>query len=196
MKTKHASLVKCLRITAYTNRFVQKLKKIPTPKGVPTSDEIQVARKRWIKALQGKHFLHTKNGKTKLNKTTAENFLNLKLDEGGIISCYGRMTNANLPQEKTTPILLPQKEKITTCRSQSYTVSTKYWIVRGRIEVKNVLRKCRICPKYQGGPFKMPPKLTRSAPFKYTDLDYFGPPCTSSWRIKRRKRCGFAYSLA
>ena len=111
MKTKHASLVKCLRITAYTNRFVQKLKKIPTPKGVPTSDEIQVARKRWIKALQGKHFLHTKNGKTKLNKTTAENFLNLKLDEGGIISCYGRMTNANLPQEKTTPILLPQKEK-------------------------------------------------------------------------------------
>ena len=39
--------------------FVQKLKKIPIPKGIPTSDEIQVARERWIKALQEKHFLQT-----------------------------------------------------------------------------------------------------------------------------------------
>ena len=96
---------------------------------------------------------------------------------------------------------LSMPQKITTCRSQSYTVSTKYSIVRGRIEVKNVLRKCRICRKYQGGPFKMPPmspwpksKLTLSAPFKYTGLLW--APCTSNWRIKRRKRCGFAYSLA
>ena len=53
--------MKLLRITAYADCFVQKLKKIPTPKGVPLSGEIQVARKRWIKALQEKHFLHTES---------------------------------------------------------------------------------------------------------------------------------------
>ena len=169
-ENKYLSSIKLLRIIAYANRFVQKLKMIPIPKGVPMSDEIQVARKRWVKALQEKHFLHTENGKTKLNKTTAENQLNSKLDEDGIISCYGGMTNANLSQETITPILLPRKEKFVELMVEEYNkrllyagfnhtlsqIRTKYWIVLGRAEVKNVLRKCRTCRKYQGGPFKMP----------------------------------------
>ena len=119
-ENKYLSSIKLLRITAYANRFVRKLKKIPTPKGVPTPDEIHVARKQWIKALQEKHFLHTKNGKTKLNKTTAENWLNPKLDEDGIIKCYGKMTNANLPQETITPIILPRKEKFVELMIEEY----------------------------------------------------------------------------
>ena len=207
-ENKYSSSSKLLRITAYENRFVQKLKNIPTPKEVPTSDEIQVARKQWIKALQNKHFLHTENGKTKLNKTTAENQLNPKLDEDGIIRCYGRMTNANLPQETITPILLPRKERFVELMIEEYhkrllhagvnhtlsQIRTKYWIVRGRVEVKNVLRKCRICCKYQGGLFKMPPmspwpknKLTQSAPFKHTGLDYFGPLYVKSQNREKKK---------
>ena len=119
-ENKYLSSIKLLRITAYANRFVQKLKKIPTPKGVPTPDEIHVARKRWIKALQEKQFLHTKNGKTKLNKTTAENRLNPKLNKDGIIKCYGKMTNANLPQETITPIILPRKEKFVELMIEEY----------------------------------------------------------------------------
>ena len=110
-ENKYSSSSKLLRITAYANRFFQKLKKIPTPKEVPTSDEMQVARKQWIKTLQKKHLPHTENGKSKLNKITAENQLNPRLDEDGIIRYYGRMTNANLPQETITPILLPRKER-------------------------------------------------------------------------------------
>ena len=119
-ENKHSSSSKLLRITAYANRFVQKLKKIPTPKEVPTSDEIQVARKQWIQALQKKNFLHTENGETKLNKNTAENRLNPKLDKDGIIRCYGRMTNANLPQETITPILLPRKERFVELVIEEY----------------------------------------------------------------------------
>ena len=52
------------------------------------SDEIQASGKRWINVLQEKRFLHTENRKTKLNKTTAENLLNPKLGEYGIIRCY------------------------------------------------------------------------------------------------------------
>ena len=207
-ESKYSSSSKLLKITAYANRFVQKLKKIPTPKEVPTSDEIQVARKQWIKALQKKHFLHTENGKTKLNKTTAENRLNPKLDEDGIIRCYRRMTNANLPQETITPILLPRKERFVELMIEEYhkrllhagvnhtlsQIRTEYWIVRGRVGVKNVLRESRICRKYQGRPFKMPPmspwpknKLTQSAPFKHTGLDYFGPLYVKSQNREKKK---------
>ena len=164
-ENKYLSSIKLLRITAYADCFVQKLKKIPTPKGVPLSGEIQVARKRWIKALQEKHFLHTESS------TELENWLNPKLDQIGIIRCYGRMTNANLQQEMITPILLPLKEKFVELMIEEYhkrllhlgvnhtlsQIRTKYWIVRGKAEVKNVLRKCRICRNYQGGPFKVPP---------------------------------------
>ena len=119
--------------------------------------------------ITAKHnFLHTENGKTKLNKTTAKNRLNLKLDEDGIIRCYGRMTNTNLPQETITPILLPWKEKfielmIEECHERLLHAGVSHTFLKSGqniglyIEVRNVLRKCRICRKYQGGPFKMPP---------------------------------------
>ena len=161
-ENKHSSSSKLLRITAYANRFFQKLKKVPTTKRVPTSDKIKVARNQCIKkALQKKHIFHTENGKTKLSKTTAKNWLNPKLGEDGIIRCYGRMTNTNLPQETIIPILLPWKEKFVELMIEEYdkrllhagvnhTLSqmrTKYWIVCGKFEVKKVLRKCRICRK-------------------------------------------------
>ena len=80
-ENKYSSSIKLLRISACTNCFVQKFKKIPTPKGVPTLRRDKQVRKRWIKALQEKHFHRTKNGKTKLDKTITENQLNPKLDE-------------------------------------------------------------------------------------------------------------------
>ena len=44
IKTKnYASLNKILRITAYTNRFIKKLKKINTLRGVPTANKTEMA---------------------------------------------------------------------------------------------------------------------------------------------------------
>ena len=48
-ENKYSSTIKLVRITTYINHFVQKPKKFPTPKGVPTSGGWQVARKQWIK---------------------------------------------------------------------------------------------------------------------------------------------------
>ena len=42
-ENKYSSSSKLLRIAAYVNHFFQKLKKIPKPKEVPTSDKIQVS---------------------------------------------------------------------------------------------------------------------------------------------------------
>ena len=51
----------------------------------------------------------------------------------------------------------------------------------GRATVKKVLRHCRICRKYEGGPFRlsaMAPwpreRVSKATPFTYTGLDYLG----------------------
>nr|XP_022295086.1 uncharacterized protein LOC111105209 [Crassostrea virginica] len=69
-------------------------------------------------------------------------------------------------------------------------IRQKYWIPQGRSEVKRILRKCIVCKKYEGGPYKMPlmpplPKkrVNESAPFTYREVDYFGPICKSrEWK--------------
>ena len=113
-----------------------------------------------------------------------------------IVTCHGRYTNADLPDEAITPILLPRGERFVELLIEEYhkklfhagishtlaQIRRKYWIPKGRAQVKSVLRRCITCRKYQGGPFKMPPmspwpknKVTKSLPFRNTRLDYFGP---------------------
>ena len=44
----YSSLNKVLRITAYANRFIRNLKKINTPREVPTANEIEISIKHCI----------------------------------------------------------------------------------------------------------------------------------------------------
>ena len=130
-----------------------------------------------------------------------------------ITRCYGRTTNANFPQEPITPTFLPWKEKLVELMAEKYhkilhvgvnhtlsQISTKHWIFRGETEVKNVLRKCISCCKYQVGPFKISSispwpknKLTRSTAFKHTGLDYFGR-LYIKLKNQEKKRHGSVYS--
>ena len=57
----------------------------------------------------------------------------------------------------------------------------EYWVPHGRTEVKRVLRKCTICHRHDGGPYKMPPmapwpksRVMKSSPFTFTGLNYLG----------------------
>ena len=79
-----SSYSKVMRITAQANRFIQNLKRIPTPKEALTADAIAAEKTQWIKYLQRKHFLCVENGKMKLN---GNNQLNLRLDDDGLIKC-------------------------------------------------------------------------------------------------------------
>ncbi|VDM94746.1 unnamed protein product, partial [Onchocerca ochengi] len=58
----------------------------------------------------------------------------------------------------------------------------KFWIPKGRSEVKRVLNKCRICKRWTTKPFKLPDmpnlpenRVTRSKTFAHVGLDYLGP---------------------
>ena len=191
-----SSFTKLLRVTAYVNRFIMKLKKVNNLNGPITAEEMDAAKVKWIKYLQRKHFLEIKQGNVTLKKDIVNNQLNPKMDKDGIIRCYGRLVHADLPEETINPILLPKRERFVQLLIENlhkgmlhvgvnHTLSELrklYWIQKGRAEVKYILNRCRTCRKYQGGPFKMPEmspwpkdKTTRAVPFQKTGLDYFGP---------------------
>ena len=106
------------------------------------------------------------------------------------------MINADIPEETKSPILLPRSEHFTKLLiieihekifhgGVAHTLSrlrTKYCIPQGRTAIKMILKRCLICGRHQGGPYKtkaMSPwtksKVTLSPPFTNTSIDYFGP---------------------
>ena len=85
----YSSLNKVLRITAYANYFIKNLKKITTPIGVPTANEIETANIPWIKYLQRKHYLDLSTGEMVLSKSIVRSQLNPKIENDGLIRCYG-----------------------------------------------------------------------------------------------------------
>ena len=150
----------------------------------------------WIKYLQRKNYIDLPKGMIVLNISIIKSQLNPKIENDGLIRCYGRLSNGSLPEETINPILLPKREKVVELLLQYHHEKTfhaganhtlaqvrmKYWIPKGRAEVKRVLEKCNVCQKYQGGPFKklsMSPwpsnKVVRPLSFQYTGLNYFGP---------------------
>ena len=117
------------------------------------------------------------------------------------------MENAALTEGTRFPILLPSNGKLTELVIEdtharilhsgvSQTLSTirlKYWIIHGRASVKKVLRKCVVCKRLEGGPYKMPlmaplPKarVSEATPFSRTGLDYLGPLHTRDNGVVRK----------
>ena len=192
-----------------SNPFIKNLKKINKPRGVSKVNEIEMANIAWIKYLQRKHYIDLSKGEMVLNKSVVKIQLNPKIENDGLIRCYGRLRNADLPEETINPILLPTREKIVELLIDNHHKKTfhagvnhslaqvrmKYWIPKRRSEVKRVFRKCNVCQKYQGGSFKMSSmspwpsnKVIRTLPFQYTGLDYFGPLYIKSGNHADRKK--------
>lgn len=142
--------------------------------------------------LQQEHFPQEVSGQeTDLTKN-----LGLYFDVDGVLRCKGRMANANWSYESKHPILIPKNCEFTNQLIQethesnyhvgvSHTLSLirqKFWIPQGRTQVQKVLRRCKNCIKYGGGPYSIPPspnlpkeRINFTAPFSYSGMDYFGP---------------------
>ena len=61
-------------------------------------------------------------------------------------------------------------------------VRERYWIVKGRVAVKNVIRKCVICRQYDEKPFPSPivpdlpaERVSDARPFSTAGIDFTGP---------------------
>ena len=191
----YSSLTRLLRVTAWAYRFVKKLKKDDIT-GPLTAAELENANHKWIRHVQEKHFTNEISAIKDNKANNLRSQLGLTLDNMAIIRCVGRLEHSDISEEAKRPILLPKKDPFTGLITEHYhkrllhvgvsqtlaQIRQKYWIPQGRSEVRKVLKRCGYCRRYEGGPYKMPliPPLPRkrvseSAPFTYTGVDYFGP---------------------
>ena len=186
-----SSVIKLIRVTALVLMFVEKLKKATSREGME-EDPLRLyrqAEKLWIEHVQ-KEIL--KSDKYPQMKSS----LGLYQDDEGMLRCRGRIGLSSLPHDTRLPILLPRghhftKLVILNCHDQVMNngvaetlvqVPSKYWVVKGRQTMKNIISKCVVCKKLEGRPYGMPPtsqllgfRLTDEFAFTNIGIDFAGP---------------------
>ena len=106
--SKYSSNWRLLRISAWTNKFINNIRFKEKTSGPLTAKEIENARMQWIKHVQYKTSKTIKQReKQKENNLVAT--LGLKLDKNGLVRCHGLFNNADIPEEAKSPIFLPKK---------------------------------------------------------------------------------------
>ena len=105
-ESRHSSLYKLLRTTAWVLRFINRLRKKEPMTGPLSTYEIERAKLLWELHIQRKNFCETLENLRKGQ-------LNLQLDKNGLIRCHGRLANAELTQGAKSPKILPKKEYFT-----------------------------------------------------------------------------------
>ena len=199
--TRFSSKIKLLRMTALVLKFVKLLKEsgdITDSRSI-LPQEVAEAEQLWIKSIQAKHIVGNTLTKERLSYVLKQ--LNVRYDQEGILRCYGRITNAVLPNESKNPILLPTKHYFTELliqenhflvhhdgiRETLNAIRESYWIVCGREAVKQKLRKCVVCKKYEGRPYSIPltsvlptDRVADVPPFTNTGVDFAGPLYTKN----------------
>ena len=207
---RYCSVTRLFRVTAYLLRFIGNAKnsvsnrethKLPehSSKRELNAQELNQAEMLWIKTVQKAsfakelEFLQSKRGTFPPVYVTQ---FNLFLDNQQIIRCKGRVNNAPLSEESKNPILLPSKHPLTSLIIQDVhskikhsgikdtltTIRGRFWVPRGREVVKKIVRKCTICRRVEGAPYRPPPtpdlpleRVSLDPPFSHTGLDFIGP---------------------
>lgn len=188
-----STLIRLIRVTAWCLRFIKNVKgKCGSRDDILSCEELKEAKTLWEIRSQSIYYPEVMEDKS--NKLKKQ--LDLKVDENGVIRCYGRLIHADLPKEALFPKLLHQKDPFTrlvvedfhNCALHAGTSTTlsqlrrEYWIPKGRKTVQTILNRCIVCVKSEGGSYKIPdaPPLPKSRvtvgyAFGYTGVDYFGP---------------------
>ena len=193
-----SSFTKLCRATAWVIRFIEKLRKRTNLSGPLKSTEIRKAETMWTAYVHVQHTEYS-NVIDSISKEKSNNLrtqLGLYIDNNGLIWCKGRLENAEICEGSRYPLLLPQYYRYTELVIQYYherafhtgcaqilsLIRQKFWIPQGRAAVNRVLKRCAICRRHEGGPYKMPlmppiptERVSASAPFTYVGVDYFGP---------------------
>ena len=150
--------------------------------------EIDDAENAWIIAVQRDVHQRAKQ----LNNT-----LGLHIETNGILSCKGRLENAELTTRQKHPILIPGESYLARLLVREAHLRTahggpkdtlvelrsKYWVTKARSLVQQVLHRCpRPCRRLEGRSFKsveasqLPAfRVQQSFPFANTGVDYMGP---------------------
>ena len=192
----YSSLTKLWRITALVIRFIRKLRKQSDLTGPLEATEIINAENTWTTYIQKTIYRDVIDSIQDNKRHNLVSQLGLYLDKNGHIRCRRRLEHADICEGAKHPVLLPKDHRHTTLVIQMYherafhtgcsqtlrLLRHKFWIPQGRSAVRRVLERCVLCRRHEGGPYKTPlmspiptERVSASAPFTYTGVDYFGP---------------------
>ena len=194
--SKYSSITKLIRVTSWCMRFIRKLRKEKTEFGPLTAEELMESSIMWETFVQARGFPEAIEAIKENRKCNLVQQLGLEFYDRGRLRCRGRLANADISDSSKRPILLPNDDNFTNLvianehkkllhSGVSHTLANMrdtYWVPQGRAAVGRVLRRCQVCRRWEGGPYKMPrmPQLPKervcqSRPFTHTGIDYIGP---------------------
>jgi len=186
-----SDLRRLLRVTGYVLMFVKLCRLRRASEVIETelsAVDVAEAETLWVKEMQ----------KSLLDHKDFQNWkrqFDLFLEEG-IWRCGGRISNANIPYSAKYPIVLMKSHHLAVLIAQDAhervmhnkvketltEIRSRYWIIRGRQFVRQIIHKCVICRKLEGTPYALPPppplpdfRVTEQPPFMYTGVDFAGP---------------------
>lgn len=200
---------KLVNTVAWVLRFVNNVKSalhnkdLNIKKGVSV-DEAEIAERLLIRDIQRYEFKEEfqfllSKGSNGRKLPLKVNQFNLFIDEYGILKCRTRLGNAAVPDAGKYPILLPacnlfSQLVVLEAHNKVFhdgigetlnCLRQKYWVLRGRELVKKHVRRCTICKKLEGLPFKFnltpalpSERVENCVPFTYTGVDFAGPLLT------------------
>ena len=206
--TKYSSLQRLVRVTAWILRFARNCKLSKERRVLSAtlaSEDITEAKTVWLRRTQAESFPDGEK-----QQSLAQ--LNPKRDKDGLLRLNGRLRYANeLPYDVKHPIILPKDHPVTRLviayehsrlghgtgtEHLLAELRTRFWIVKGRRAVRNVVEACRGCRRqFRAKPVgqMMAPlpearlKLTLRA-FKRVGVDYGGPFLTKQGRRKAKAK--------
>ena len=136
--------------------------------------------------------------------------LNCKMDAENVIRCYGKMKNANIPENVKAPIMLSKDHYLSKLlveyshlkvmhRGLKQTLNefrSNYWVTKGRSFVRKITGNCTFCKRLNGRSYRYPGHSDLPAlrfddrfPFASTGVDYLGPlhvlPVYGSGKVER-----------
>ncbi|KAK3736479.1 hypothetical protein QZH41_005829 [Actinostola sp. cb2023] len=211
-----SSWLRLTRVQAWIYRFLDNCR-LPKAKRTPgelTSEEITDAEVYIIKKAQRESFKEeylALSEDKELPRHSKLLALKPTLDEDGLLRSDGRLVNADyLPYDTRFPIILPRKNWVTKLIVKDHhekgnhrlgtnqtlsSLSTRFWIMQAREEIRDWERECYGCRRYKVVPAKQImaplPKIRLKLPlraFARVAVDYVGPFVTIQGRSTRRAK--------
>ena len=165
---RYSSLHKLYQVTAYVLKFINILRKRTTSPNLTVQD-ICRSERYWVQDCQ-------KCLEKVRRFPTWQTQFGLFRDKNELWRCGGRLQNADLPFATKHPLLLDHSHYITLLvvrqaharvqhngvKETLAEVCMKFWIIRGRSLVKQIIHKCVVCRRFEGLPYHAPPRSTTS----------------------------------
>ena len=211
---KFSSWKRLCRTTAWVIRFIKNCKTTNRLNGTLTPSEIQDAQNLFIRKAQHDKFTEEINQLQKNENIPDKSKISVlcpQLDEDGLLRANTRLENAKfLSFDTKYPIILPKGHRVTELIIKEYhengnhtrgtnatlsDISSKYWIISAREEIRKWESSCNKCKKTHAKPktqIMAPLPIQRVSSsmkaFESCGLDYAGPFHTKAGRGKPKHK--------